>query len=243
MSSSLDFVSRAVRVSSLLAGHFSDRSNLLVAQNSCFASQIFILSNLLIVLSMHYHNVIILLLERSALVSSGNDAWSLAPRQIDQNPSQIIAKSKIFLQTLVHLYYLRHSFEAVDTFMTQFLSLTAFIAINVLKEGTPTAAMDDLRSTALLCTKGLYDQGQCFYLARITFKVVRDSLNPSDAETLKRFVRTTNPSHDEEQIRAEEIQSMFPVNIISIDDDAEQQTLSNWVKPLIDLTVDSPPNM
>ena len=192
---------------------------------------------------MHYHNVIIILLESSVSTSSGSDARPLLPGQIDETPSQIAYKSKIFLQTLIHLYYLRHSFEAVDTFIIHFLSLAAFISIGVLKRGDQTPEIDDLRSTALLCTKGLYDQGKSFYLARITFQIVQDSLSPSDAEILKQYVRAEEPNREEEHIRAEEVQSQWPVNITSIDDDAEKQTLSNLVKPYMELALDSPSDM
>ena len=190
--------------------------------------------------SMHYHNVVILLLERSDSISSNRDASPLLPGQIDESPSQIISKSKTFLQTLLHLYYLRHSFETVDTFIIHFLSFIAFISINAIKGRDPTPESDGLRSTALLCTKGLYDQGKSFYLARIVFQLVRDSSSPSDIETLKQLVRTEDPDRAEEQIRAEDVQSIYPVNIVSIDDDVEKQTLSILVQPYLELTVNAP---
>ena len=168
--------------------------------------------------SMQYHNLVMMLFERISRDSPYRITTLRRPGVVEEPAAQIYHRSKVFLMTLVQVYYLRHSFDAVDMFMLHFLCNVAFLSIDLLKKDSTDPRQEDFRSMALLCTKGLHDQGKAFYLARITFQVVKDSLPREDLERLRHYIKIENPKFEEERIRAEEVQSEWPVNVLSIDD-------------------------
>lgn len=101
------------------------------------------------------------------------------------------------LETVARLYYLRHGFEACDSFMTYFLALLASISLRALEGSGDGARLSPgrgrpevLRSTLVLAMKGLRDQGRHLHVCKVLFRLLRDRLPPAEADILGRFVVT-----------------------------------------------------
>jgi hypothetical protein len=103
---------------------------------------------------------------------------------------------RIAFETIVRLYYLRHGFSTSDRFSVQYLNILAFGAIHALKCGRTQSGVpingyetykdfdNDVRSTLLLATKGLNDQGKRWYMCKSVFDVVYDAMEEEDQQLL-----------------------------------------------------------
>lgn len=141
------------------------------------------------------------------------------------------------MDSIIRLYYVRHGFEHWDTMMVIYLLFLGFTALKTLAV-TDREDHDAVLSTVVLCAKGFRDQSRCYYIAEAIFMVLRDSMDPSSAHLLKDFAHI---EHEEErkQLVATQVQSVFPINIISIADDPEKQRLSKLVEAYTGLGLDS----
>lgn len=132
------------------------------------------------------------------------------------------------MESVVRLYYTRHSFEHLDTIMVTSLLFVGFNALKMLGMANPQDH-DAVLSTAVLCAKGLRDQSRFYYIAEAIFMVLRDSMDPSAAHLLKDFAHIED-EEERKQLVARQLQSAYSVNIVSIADDPEKQRLSRLVE-------------
>lgn len=96
------------------------------------------------------------------------------------------------LESLVRLYYLRHSFKALDIMLIMYLLLLGSISVRVLAPGggggggggaAVAGGGDGTQrdaSTFLLCAKGLHDQGQNQYLGSLMFNMLSGLVDPTN---------------------------------------------------------------
>lgn len=122
------------------------------------------------------------------------------------------------LETLIRLYYLRHSFDSLDSVLIMFLLLMGSITVHVLADSVPSGGKEtkyDTRpsfagtrspnhseadtmnrkrdaSTLLLCAKGLADQGQNLYLSTLMFNVLTGLVASKMVCREQRISETTN---------------------------------------------------
>lgn len=90
----------------------------------------------------------------------------------------VIAYAKIRFETVVRLYYVRHSFDSCDPTFVQWLSTLGYLTLESLGNGIDTLDPNSvpaktLRSTLLLCTIGVHSQGQSYYLYKLAYRVLR----------------------------------------------------------------------
>lgn len=81
----------------------------------------------------------------------------------------------------------------------------------------------------ILLAKGIFEQGQSFYLGQIMFYLVAGRLRPEDFNTLKQYVKI----EDSWEARAQplkEVQTEWPVTIVSISDDPDAKRLGDLVE-------------
>jgi hypothetical protein len=64
-----------------------------------------------------------------------------------------VGQAKVGLETLARLYYLRHSFDACDVFLCNFLVFVANIAIEALNGAMDGVSSNVLQSTIILCAQ------------------------------------------------------------------------------------------
>ncbi|KAJ4201344.1 hypothetical protein NW767_006994 [Fusarium falciforme] len=156
---------------------------------------------------------------------------------LSPSPEEIVISSRACMESVVRLYYTRHSFEHLDTIMVTYLLFVGFNALKMLGMANPQDH-DAALSTAVLCAKGLCDQSRFYYIAEAIFMVLRDSMDPNAAHLLKDFAHTED-EEERKQLVARQLQSAYPVNIASIADDPEKQRLSRLVEAYTGLGLDS----
>jgi hypothetical protein len=135
------------------------------------------------------------------------------------------------LETITRLYYIRHSFEYCDSFLTIHLSFVAGAAMDALK-ATPAheaSTARSLKSTIILSLKGLYDQGKHIHLTSVIYRLLRDRLEPKDLELLQNHV-DWDPLAPEEPLLVQYAQSHYPLTMGSKEADPDGARLENLVK-------------
>jgi hypothetical protein len=96
----------------------------------------------------------------------------------------IVAQSTNQLESIIRIYYLRHSFEAYDQMLAIFLVHLLNQIIPTLEQlehgpsNVQTENSNALLSTLLLCFKGLYDQSKNAYVAGLILAVMKKRVSP-----------------------------------------------------------------
>ena len=101
---------------------------------------------------------------------------------------EIGTRARARLETLIRLYYLRHSFEALDIMLIMFLLLLGSMSVRVLASSEDGPPNRDA-STFLLCAKGLHDQGQNQYLGSLMFSMLAGLVDPQNGALLSDLAR------------------------------------------------------
>ncbi|EXK33472.1 hypothetical protein FOXG_02692 [Fusarium oxysporum f. sp. lycopersici 4287] len=209
-------------------------------------------------LHMFYHNMLIDLYELLLTEVDVNTSPDPAHTQAE-SPQLASDHSKICLETLVRLYYLRHGFSGSDALLTNFLVLIAFQSITKLKAGIPppsssssssdlsipgiTASpftaqdLSDARSALILAEKGLTEQGQCYFFSQAFFHVVLNSISPEDAQLVQHYTKVPSEGPDERRMRAEHVHSDFPIEIVTVTNGATSQSLDKLTKRYAEMTL------
>ncbi|RYO76663.1 hypothetical protein DL766_009508 [Monosporascus sp. MC13-8B] len=171
--------------------------------------------------AMHFHVVIICMFEPFI----GTDT---PPGEA--SAEAIVAESKACFETLIRLYYPRHGFESYDPSLFQFLPLLAYSALEDMRraEGDPQL-YESVRSTLVLCARGLRDQGRCYFASEAELRLLLESVGPEDAGLLKEYI---DIEQDEGHLRhmAREIRSEWPIGAFSIPRDGNYRTLGNFIR-------------
>lgn len=166
-------------------------------------------------LHMHYYIIMIDLFSPS-MDHDGSDGARLG-----RMPHDVYFESVTRLETLLRLYYLRHGFEAFDSFLIHFLGTLNHLSMNAIESNADHAYLEPHRSTVVLITKGIYDQGQCHFTARAVLRLQVSLMRPEDVELLRRHVEM-----EEEQLMygplEQAVCSDWPVYEIGLEAKAEQ---------------------
>jgi hypothetical protein len=136
----------------------------------------------------------------------------------DTRPPQAVAYALRCLETVLRLYYLRHSFEHTVTFLTYFLSILANMTIESMN--SDSVSPDDvetlkiLRATLILAVKSLFDQGQHVYVSSVICRLLRHRMTDEDLNALRRHTTW----EDDQPLVPQYVRSAFPV-IVNLDED------------------------
>ncbi|EXK27464.1 hypothetical protein FOMG_16015 [Fusarium oxysporum f. sp. melonis 26406] len=154
-------------------------------------------------------------------------------------PSKAVAYALRCLETVLRLYYLRHSFEHGDTYLTYFLSILANTTIENMNRDS--VSPDDvktlkiLRATLLLAVKGLYDQGQHVYVSSAMCRLIRDRMTKEDMNALRRHTTWK----DDQPLVPHYVRSTFPVTIVMLEEDWQMETVENLAKKYDQLALEA----
>lgn len=157
-----------------------------------------------------------------------NESNQSSSSRLDISPEEIILQARIRLETLIRMYYLRHSFDTCDTLIVYFLVLLGNMTVEALSTTAPAAlpptdpdqsppssstasqpssstsssppAETDLRSTLVLCAAGLRAQGQNYQLANLAHRAWRNSLafRPAEKALLELYAAARGGADDAE---------------------------------------------
>lgn len=187
---------------------------------------------------MHMHVLLIRLFEPFENVSQ-----IFAIDDLPQ-PGNIVVQSKVSLETLVRLYYLRHGFESYDPTMPFFVSLLAWNSLRDYKQmmlAQNSPHLDAALSTMMLCAKFLWEQGANHFLSEVVFFFFKSSLPSRNEVRLLRDVVDT--AGDDEAgprlaLMVQEVRSQWPVGIFSTAkmsaDAARLSVFIDWCQRTVD---------
>jgi hypothetical protein len=133
---------------------------------------------------------------------------------------QIMSEARTSFETVLRIYYLRHGFETYDPMIMFWMVMLDYIAIKEVQ----AASSNSLRSTLVLMTKGLSDQGKNYNLAEGVLQPICAALNPEDLALCQRF--TTIGAARPAQVKPNIITN-WPIDIFSFADDPEPKR--SWV--------------
>ncbi|RGP63193.1 nitrate assimilation regulatory nira [Fusarium sporotrichioides] len=126
-------------------------------------------------------------------------------------------------------------FEGCDAYMTHFLAVLAFNALNRLESSASslsTMETEDIRGTLILSAKGLNDQGQNYHLPRIVFHLLHSSMMAQDEAITSRITSVRLDDETDDDLRKEYVQAQYPINITNITESPEDKRLSNIIEKI-----------
>ena len=198
--------------------------------------------------SMHYYNVVMGVFQPH-IVSKATESEDVLPSKspildITKSPQELVSEYKVRLETLVRLYYLRHSFEIYDPLLVHFLSVFACAAIEDVNN---TPIMDGItngnteqdtatNSSVILGVNGIRDQSKSCHLAHTHSFLNWGFIKTEHKWLLKEGIPAEaeiNPPH-----MLKHTSSIFPVGIVSPMDDPEKKRLDNLIKKIVGMEVD-----
>lgn len=140
--------------------------------------------------------------------------------------------SKARFETILRLYYLRHSFITHAPIMVQFLLVLGFsLAGEVPEAPPPPERLEESKSSLMLATQGLYHQAQGAHLSNTVFRLLYNAL-PTDAANIADRYFSLKKTDTSSQVLSQYIRAAYPVNVVSMNDDAEEQRLSRLLQKL-----------
>ncbi|KAI0161186.1 hypothetical protein GGR52DRAFT_164583 [Hypoxylon sp. FL1284] len=170
---------------------------------------------------IHYHVLLIALFE--PFVQMGYI-------HTEANPNTIVGQSKACFETLMRVYYQRHGFESLDVTLVQFLHLLGFSALKDFSSAEKgTAAREAIRSTLMLCAKGLWEQGQNYYLSEAIFHMFMQSMRLEEALLLREIVEIEDYDGRLDHM-TQEIRSQWPVGTFSMIGEDRNRTLKHFIR-------------
>ncbi|KAI8966706.1 hypothetical protein F5Y11DRAFT_307617 [Daldinia sp. FL1419] len=168
---------------------------------------------------MEYYGTIITLVR--FLASSGYE--------LDLTWHNIITHAEVRLETLLRLYYLRHSFESYDPLLMHWLMFLGDTTLQKIdKSGialppaiaalSPPVNVESLRSTLILCAKGLYDQGHNYHIAVLVYRLLRDRMKANDLDLMRTHIFSPQGPGDEEMpLMMQYIQAQWVAPVVTRD--------------------------
>jgi hypothetical protein len=170
-----------------------------------------------------------------------------SPGPLGINENKIVpgtaAEAVANLETVIRMYYRRHSFQACDTYMTNFVLMLVTLMMEAIKQrtgATSAAHLEHLRSTVLLSVKCLYDQGKNVHCSNIIYRLLRDGLEPSEMSVLRRYISPSEEA-EKEPLDPQQARSHYPITVMRFDEDPEATLMENMVREYNRMALGSPP--
>jgi hypothetical protein len=154
---------------------------------------------------------------------------ALVSRVFDQPPYEVLEASRHSYETLVRIYYLRHSFQALDCFIVQILAVLALSTVSRIRAGTHTVPLEALQSTLVLSVVGLADQSHSFYTSQMVLGAVRNGMAQREIELVNRFMEQGR-AKEEHPPQGSSGRYLWPINFGSITADREARRLGKLLE-------------
>lgn len=189
--------------------------------------------------SMEYHATVLGLLQTPVDNDRSSASISISNPNDNELLQEAISAAMIRLETIVRIYYLRHSYESCNTYLTFFLSNVGFAALERLRSSEiDHERFKHLMSTLILCIKGLYDQGHHVHVASAVYRLLRNRLLPQDLRFLQGYIHW-NITEDDDPLIISHVQSEWPIPIVGREKDPEAAKLENLARQLNEMSVDT----
>lgn len=151
--------------------------------------------------------------------------------------SSMVSQCELLYETLVRLYFSRHSFEMANMMLVYFLTNFALSAINKLGKishtpnrdmprisvtAEPETPIDALRSIIVLAERVLSNQGHCYYFAQSAFHIILSQLQRDDATFVRRFADVPEENENARQLLSQHMQSQYPMHSVHAVDQRQE---------------------
>lgn len=173
--------------------------------------------------SFYYHNLLVTLYQPFIAAESDRD----------QSPLQIVSDATKHTQTLLRIYYLRHSFEANDVFITQPLALTAFTCLSLINDKTPKAELEVVRSTLFLAILGPRDQARNFFVAETVYWLIQGRMRADEVALMENIASLKDGVMEVKQNKLQAVHSSWAVGHVSKVEDLEAHRLTKLVEDFV----------
>ncbi|PVI01196.1 hypothetical protein DM02DRAFT_717996 [Periconia macrospinosa] len=158
---------------------------------------------------------------------TSSKSWPYHP-----TPTQIVAEADRSIQTLLRLYYLRHGFETMDTYIMSPLAKIGFMALQIIAENNHPHDITETRSTLFLAAKGLRDQARNNYLALILYRVLKSQMGPEEGKILQKLVHDAGEEDKEEDQKLKDVQAQWMPSIVLFEEEQNERRLTRLVEKL-----------
>ncbi|KAI5362387.1 hypothetical protein Slin15195_G060400 [Septoria linicola] len=143
-------------------------------------------------LHMCYHHLMVTIFEPFIAVQHNDEP----------KPNAITYEANRYYATLFRLYYLRHGHENMDIRIIISLIFAGTECLEAIQQSSQSSDLESLRSTLVLCAKGLYDQRRNNYLAHALNSALRTGMRPEEVALLKQIPDLRD---DEESVRLRQV--------------------------------------
>jgi len=91
---------------------------------------------------MKYYNLIINLFKPLTEDKPNASDHAAFVNEVRQTPEEAVSSAAVRLETLFHIYYLRHGFEAMDAYLPHFLNSLGFMSMEDLRTNKESPLVD-----------------------------------------------------------------------------------------------------
>ena len=151
---------------------------------------------------------------------------------VGETPQAIIRASEVMLESLMRLYYMRHSFVHYDPWLMPAMTRLGNNA-NRLLEGNANddpGNLDGYRSTIILCAKAFESQAQNIHVATSLGIQLQSIVKPQMLQLIRTYVKAMNIDKTDEETIAKHPHSQWPLPIINLSDDPEKTKLDHLIE-------------
>ncbi|KAK5658741.1 hypothetical protein OQA88_1550 [Cercophora sp. LCS_1] len=178
-----------------------------------------------IMLHMQYNHILI-----GILKPIRGQTWNDGPgSQGLETPYEAYTKAVVGFETVVRLYYLRHGFDAFDSFLVNFFGHLGHMALDVIESSPAHQDSEHSKSTILLAAKGLYDQSSSHYVAKVVLRLQLSLMRDDHIQLLRRYAKIEVDDEVSGPLK-QPVQSDWPAYARAYDED--HQSLSNMLQAL-----------
>lgn len=92
--------------------------------------------------------------------------------------------------------------------------------------------IEALRSTLILCLKGLHDQSKNFYISGVVLGVMKNRLSATNRDLVGRYMSLRDPAEDDPEAndQNQRIISEYVIPMVTLNEDPEGARLANMVQ-------------
>ena len=191
--------------------------------------------------SIHFYDIVISLFEVQAVCQIIDlPSLPLATTIVGQSSSEVVAEATVRTDTLMRIYYFRHSFHVYNATLSYLLSIYSFSILRELKrDGLEKEKAKAIHSSVALAMKGICDQAEFCNLARMLARFVLDSMEKAGV---------TIPSDNPQQSAADpddssllqNVHAELPINIPEIANKPEnRKRIDDVIKDMVRTSLES----
>ncbi|EJP70441.1 nitrate assimilation regulatory protein nirA [Beauveria bassiana ARSEF 2860] len=197
-------------------------------------------------LHLWYHNIMINILQLLApevasevasevALEAAPEAGARLSSEMHGDVEAQLVYSRICFETIMRLYYLRNGYEGSDMILVHFLTVLSFMALggntgNSNPGAGAATSQEETRSTLILTAKGLYEQGNNFFVSVTILHVLRIQMAAEDVDILGQYCAAVSDDPGQKKARALYSRAQYPLNIVKMTDTPENQRLENMIK-------------